>query len=316
MRRLFLTFDTEDFISENSVPVLHWILERLKKYDLEALFFITGHMAEKLRNFPAVVDMLGEHQIGYHSSSHSVHPALFEFTDVEEYEQAYRNSLERETAHVNPLTGEIEGKGGILALRELFHNKQIVSFRAPGHCWTPPHLQALRTLGIVLDFSTDLSATPVNFKEITFYPYPLLGLWHGDLYEYRLLLASLLRKTVSVLTIHPSLLANGDNWDSIYSASNPKKLSPPTPLSREETRQLLHSVDLLLANIAMLQKMQMVDTSPRLEADSRALKISKCDVERTYACSMRWALDQNYRPKFLLNHFFKFFEVNKQTSEP
>jgi len=316
MRRLFLTFDTEDFISENSIPVLKWILERLRKHELEALFFITAHMAEKLQSFPIVVDLLSEHQIGYHSSSHSVHPAIFEFTDVEDYQQACKISLERETAHINPLTGEIEGKGGILLLRELFHNRRIASFRAPGYCWTPPHLQALRTLGIVLDFSTDLSATPASFKDITFYPYPLISHWHGNSHEYRLLLTSLLKKTVSVLTIHPSLLANRDNWDSIYSASNPKKLSPPTPLSREETRQLLHSLDLLLGNIAMLQKMQMVDTTPRLEAYSRVLRMNKGDVERTYECSMRWALDQNYRPKFLLNHFFKFFEVNKQTSEP
>lgn len=152
MRKLQLTFDTEDFISPNSIWVLQWILKRLKKYDLQAWFFLTGHMAEKLENFPTVVDLLCEHQIGYHSSSHSVHPTIFEFTDVEDYEQAYQVSLERETAHIDPLTGEIDGKGGILTLRALFHTKQITSFRAPGHCWAPPHLEALRTLGIVSDF--------------------------------------------------------------------------------------------------------------------------------------------------------------------
>jgi hypothetical protein len=313
MRRLFLTFDTEDFISENSIPVLKWVLEQLKKHDLEALFFITGHMAEKLQNFPIVVDLLSEHQIGYHSSSHSVHPAIFEFTDVKDYEQAYRISLKRETAHINPLTGEIDGKGGILALRELFHSKQIVSFRAPGQCWTPPHLEALKTLGVAFDFSTDLSLVPVDFKGITFYPYPIMGHWQGKSSEHRLLLTSLLRKKLSVLTVHPSLLANKDEWDSIYFVSNPKSLSPPHPRGPDEIKQLLRSFDLLLSRIAGLQKIQIVETMPSLEKSNSCLTVNKSDVEKCYQTSMRWAFKLNRRPKFLLGHFFRFFEIDPRT---
>jgi peptidoglycan/xylan/chitin deacetylase (PgdA/CDA1 family) len=314
LRRLFLTFDTEDFISENSLPVLQWILERLKKHDMEALFFITGHMAEKLKGFPIIIDLLGEHQIGYHSSSHTVHPTIFEFTDVEDYGQAYRISLKRETSHINPLTGEIEGKGGILALRELFHSKQIVSFRAPGHCWTPPHLEALKTLGIAFDFSTDLSPLPIDFKGITFYPYPIMGHWQGKSWEHRLLLASLLRKKLSILTVHPSLLANKDEWDSIYFDSNPKSLSPPHSRSPDEIKKLLHSFDLLISRITRLQKTHMVETTPKFEKSNRDLKVNRSDVEECYQWSMRWALDQNYRPKFLLSHFFKFFQIDTQAS--
>lgn len=123
MHSFFLTFDTEDFISGNSVPGLHNILEQLKKYEITAFFFITGNMAEKLSNFPATVNLLREHQIGYHSSGHSIHPTIFEFTDVKSYDQAYQNSLIRETAHINPLTGAIEGSGGVKALRTLFPEK-------------------------------------------------------------------------------------------------------------------------------------------------------------------------------------------------
>ncbi|MDH5787842.1 MAG: hypothetical protein OEZ40_06095, partial [Candidatus Bathyarchaeota archaeon] len=300
--------DTEDFISQNSIWVLHWILEILKKYDLETLFFITGHMAEKLRNFPIVTDLLREHKIGYHSSSHSVHPTIFEFTDVENYEQAYRISLKREMAHVNPLTGEIEGKGGILAVRELFPNKQIVSFRAPGHCWTPPHLEALRTLGIMLDFSTNICFTPVSFKNITFYPYPAIGRWEGKPSEYRALLLSLIRNRLTVLTVHPSLLVNRDEWDSIYCNGNPKKLSSPHSRNPREVKRLLRRFDSLLRRIAKFQKMHIIETVPSLEKPNRNLRITKMDIEKCYQRSMRWAMKQNYRPKFLLSHFFRFFE--------
>ena len=121
-------------------------------------------MAEKLSSFPDTVELLCEHQIGYHSSSHSIHPTLFEFTDVESYEEAYQTSIIRETAHINPVTGEVEGSGGIQALRRLFPKKQIDSFRAPGYCWTPPHLDAMKTLGIKYDFSTNISIAPVQLS--------------------------------------------------------------------------------------------------------------------------------------------------------
>jgi peptidoglycan/xylan/chitin deacetylase (PgdA/CDA1 family) len=313
LRVLYLTFDTEDFISENSVWVLYWILERLKKHDLEALFFITGHMAEKLENFPAIVDLLGEHQIGYHSSSHSVHPTIFEFTDVEDYEQAYRISLERETAHINPLTGEIEGKGGILAVRSLFRKKQVVSFRAPGHCWTPPHLEALRTLGITSDFSTNIHSDAASFKNIAFYPYPVFIYWSGKASEYRILLLSLLRNRLNVLTLHPSLLVNKEEWDSIYRGGNPEKLLPPHPRNLDEIENLLHNFDLLLKQITELEKMHIVETATSLEIPRRNWSIGKTEIEKCYQYSMRWASRQNYEPKFLLNHFFKFFESTRTT---
>jgi hypothetical protein len=315
LRKFLLTFDTEDFISDNSVPVLHWILERLKKHDLEALFFITGHMAETLQNFPTVIDLLTEHQIGYHSSSHSVHPAIFEFTDVADYKEAYNNSLERDTAHINPCTGEIEGKGGIIALKRIFHRKHIESFRAPGHCWTPPHLEALKTLGIDFDFSTDLSSTPISFKDTTFYPYPVLGHWQGKAWEQRLLIGSILRKKQIVLTCHPSLLANETGWDSIYYYSNPKTLTPPKPRKPAEARHLLHNFDSLLSSISKLRKMQIIYTTPKLEPTNTTLKLNDSGIRECYDWSMRWAIDLcHYHPKFIFGHFLQFFKQTRSNA--
>lgn len=128
------------------MSALHHILELLQKYDVKTLFFITGHMAEKMRDFPKILDLIKDHEIGYHSSAHSVHPTIVEYTDVENYDIARQISLKRETSHINPLTGECEGKGGIILLKALFPKKEIISFRAPGFCWSPPHLEALKDL--------------------------------------------------------------------------------------------------------------------------------------------------------------------------
>ncbi|MEM2507148.1 MAG: polysaccharide deacetylase family protein, partial [Nitrososphaeria archaeon] len=96
--RLLLTFDVEDFINTNAIYSLLTLLRILNKYQMKAIFFITGHMAEKIANFPEIIDLLKNHEIGYHSSSHSVHPTIPEYTDVKSYEKAYEISIERETS--------------------------------------------------------------------------------------------------------------------------------------------------------------------------------------------------------------------------
>ena len=317
MHSFFLTFDTEDFISENSVPGLHKILELLKKHELTGLFFITGNMAEKLSNFPTTVNLLSEHQIGYHSSSHSIHPTLFEFTDVESYEEAYQTSLIRETSHINPLTGKIEGPGGIHALRALFPKKQIVAFRAPGYCWTPPHLEAMKTFGITHDFSTDMSIEPISYRGITFYPFTmLLANWQGGIREHFRLQRITLKRKISVLTIHPSTMVNKLDWDLIYYPNynnfklNPANLTQPPARSALETESKYQKFDLLLRHLSTLRKLKLLEVTPELIIANKTMCPMSKDVTKFYKLSIFWAEGFGYKPKFLNDHFFRFFEMN------
>jgi peptidoglycan/xylan/chitin deacetylase (PgdA/CDA1 family) len=318
LHSFFLTFDTEDFISENSVPGLHNILELLKKHELSGLFFITGNMAEKLSNFPATVDLLSEHQIGYHSSSHSVHPTIFEFTDVKSFEEAYQTSLIRETAHINPLTGAIEGSGGIHALQALFPKKQIVAFRAPGYCWTPPHLDAMKTLGITHDFSTNISIDPISYRGTTFYPFPiLLANWQGGIREHSYLQRLTLKREISVLTIHPSIMVNQLDWDLIYFKYNNFKLNPanlaqPPARSPAEVTSIFRKFDLLLRHLKALQKVQFLKVTPTLKTANKTLYPTIEDAEKCYNLIVKWAEGYGYNPRFLHSHFNQFFEANSR----
>ena len=317
MHSFFLTFDTEDFISENSIPGLHNILELLKKHELTGLFFITGHMAEKLSRFPDTVNLLNEHQIGYHSSSHSVHPTLFEFTDVESYKEAYQTSIIRETAHINPLTGEIEGSGGIHALQKLFPKKQIVAFRAPGYCWTPPHLEAMKTLGIAYDFSTDISVDPLSYRGITFYPFTILPTnWQGGVREHSYLQRLTLKRNISVLTIRPSTMINQLDWDLIYYHKfnsfklNPLSLAEPPPRSHAEVISKYRRFDLLLRHLTNLQKLRLLKITPELKRTNKTLCQASINVAKLYNFSIKWAEGFEYKPKFLYNHFVRFFDID------
>ncbi len=324
LHKFLLTFDTEDIISDNSILGLHNLLELLGKHEITALFFITGNMAEKLFAFPKTVDLLSQHEIGYHGSSHSVHPTIFEFTDVENYLDAYRVSLVRETSHVNPLTGEIEGSGGIKALQMLFPRKKITAFRAPGYCWSPPHMDALKTLGVIYDFSTQICNEPVRYREITFYPFTILlnnwyGYWTGGMLEHIRLQRHVFRRETSVLTIHPSKMVNECDWDSIYYSKfndrllNPKNLVRLPPKSPAEVRLIFRKFDLLIRHLGTLQKTHLLRVISKPTPTTKALSPTLEDAEKCYRLSIGWAEGYGYNPKFLHNHFLQFFQLN-QTS--
>lgn len=310
---IILTFDVEDFISNNSTWALQIILEYLEEFGLKAIFFITGHMAERLQNFPEITNFLKDHEIGYHSSSHSVHPTIFEFTDISDYKEAYSISQRRETAHINPLNGKVEGKGGIHSLRKLCPTKKIIAYRSPGYCWSPPHIEAIRDLGIRFDSSTNLAnasrTTSVHYKGITFYPCPTVAHWTGRVSDYRDFMLPLLRNKISVLGLHPSLFVNRNEWDSIYHSGNPKHITKPLMRNHHEIKSLFSRFNLLLSQLAWLQKTKVVNITTDLKKSDKEMTMNEEAVERCYETSVMWAQQYfNYKPRFFRQHFFEFFD--------
>jgi len=308
-RTIFLTFDVEDFVNDRSIKALNCILDMLKKNKLEALFFITGPMAEKLALHEEILNLLCEHQIGYHSSSHSVRPTIPEYTDVEDYDEAILAAVRRETSHINPLTGEIEGKGGIHVLRELFASNRIEAFRAPDYCWTPPHLEALYTLGILYDFSTKIVHEPASNKGITFYPYPMCHYWEGKSCYTGLAHSVVARKT-TVLNFHDWHFVNSKAWDGFYGKGNPEKLLKVPPRSHELTEKMFVSFESFLKKLKALEKTGIVRVTPKLENPGKRLEIDRVHIEQACKEIAAWSKDHYfYRPKYLHRHFKTFFEA-------
>jgi peptidoglycan/xylan/chitin deacetylase (PgdA/CDA1 family) len=296
-------------INSRSIAALYAILNILKKHNVKALFFITGHFAEKLRSFSGILDMLQAHEIGYHSTCHSVRPNIFEYTDLINYQDAYEISLKRETAHINAMSGEVEGRGGIEVLRDLFPGKKIETFRAPGFSWSPPHLEALASVGFKYDFSTNLSLIPVHYKGITFYPMPTLIDWKATPNYYKDLLSSVLTERITVLDFHPNRFVNQNHWDLFFP-------NPAPQLSVTQTKLLLLRFEALLTVITLLQKSKLTETSPKLKESKTELGISEVDVEKVLKQIALWPLSQfNYKPRYLRSHLSAFFNCNKHLQQ-
>jgi hypothetical protein len=266
-------------------------------------------MAEKISNFPEILDLIKDHEIGYHSSAHSVRPTIIEYTDVKDYDLAQQISLKRETSHINPLTGECEGKGGITFLKALFPKNEVTSFRAPGFCWSPPHLEALKELGIQYDFSTNLSPTSISYKGLTFYPSATFidGI---SVLRYRMILKELLRSTSTVLVFHPHYFVNADHWDSIYFSGNPQRLRQVKQRTWKDTKVILRKFELFLKHFSLLQKSGIIEITPPLEKSKKEPTFTKNEAIQAYQTSISWAKNYfRYKPKFIREHFEKFFNA-------
>lgn len=263
-------------------------------------------MAEKLARFPQIVDLFDEHEIGYHSTSHSVHPTIFEYTDVEDYQEAYHVSLSREVAHINPMSGAIEGRGGIEALRDLFPRKKIESFRAPGFSWSPPHLEALTHLGVRYDFSTDFSDVPVEYRGVTFFPFPSFF----DSVPLRSFLRSAMRRKVTVVDFHPNFFVNEDWWDSIFFSGNPNKLDSVAPRKANRVKSMFRRFEVLLRIVDALSKMKITEPCTGVAESETKLDSRNINIDNVYRIIASWPVKRfNYEPRFIRSHLSHFFEL-------
>jgi len=311
--QVLLTFDIEgpapieDFFNDVAVDCLRTTLDLLDDKDVRGFFFITGSAAEKLCEYPDLVRQLSRHEIGYHSSSHSIRPRIVEYTDVRNYDEAVSISLKRETSHVDG-NGRIKGEGGILALREVFPRKDIICFRAPFLAWTPPHLEALRKLGIKFDFSASIANCPISFRGVTFYPFPipiddcLLATFvrrEPNRVFPTPILGMLLRRRVTVFFMHPTNLRVGNAFgdrDMCQIAGNVR------------TKINISLLQLLLERMLILQRLNLIEISSSLSRNWRSLHLEETDIERIYWQSVRSQIDLfGYSPRFILSHFRRFF---------
>lgn len=311
--KIYFTFDCEDFINDRSLYALQRILELLHGHNIRGLFFITGHVAERLGNTHGVLDLLEEQTIGYHSTSHSVRPTIIEYTDVDEYDYARKISLERETKHINPITGNVEGKGGILLLKDLFPKHNITSYRAPGFAYSPPHIEALTELGIKCDFSTRLSKRAIYFKNITFYPYPIV-IDYVRPTSYVRIMNALRRSYPIIFDFHPNYLVNDGYWDSVYFSGNPDKLFETKPKKRNEVETHFKRLESFFKKMCYFESLGMLEIEPSLGLGDTKQNFKTENILEEYQRSVKWVKEYlGYNPSHVYSHFLKYFEVSQHS---
>jgi len=338
VKEVFLTFDVEgppfneDYMDDRALRSLLKTLHMMNKYELKGLFFILGSVVGKIRGNHEVMELLQQHEIGYHSSSHCIRPMIFEYTDVENYDEAVEESSIRENSTINLRTGRVLGEGGILSLKRAFPDKKIQSFRAPFLCWTPPHLEAMRICGLRYDFSTRISEVPNRrprqHRGITFYPHPIsIDSRASPVGSIRtlprrgivpaFLFSDLIKQECTVLMKHPAMLTyhtprrNSNSHFLVAKDSVPNK-----PRGNFNSTTLVFSTEMLFSELKMLQEIGTVKITPELKMSSTAVDLSRVNCREAYEMSM-WAPRKFFgvKPKYLFGHFKSFLNGQSNVCE-
>lgn len=324
--RYFLTFDVEgapgheDFMDSRSLDGLLTTLKLLKRFNLKGLFFITGTVAEKVCGNSAIFELLNDHEIGWHSSNHSLKPTLPQHLDLPDYNEAINTAIQRETSDIDPLTGKIVSNGGIHRLRELFPNKKVDFFRAPFNYLTPPHVEASKSLGFKHIFSGDFSDNAFMHKGLMFHPSatfiddPLTKIVQID-YGKKTLTSPFLKASVNpsiIFGMHPSSLMYKEGPPA---ALKSRYLNPMRPLRIEWRTGLLAAFNsnALRSFFFYLSKLQKrMNANRYLPVGSAASQTyaAEFNTERTIQYCLYVAKTLfNYTPKFLRRHYDIFFEM-------
>lgn len=327
--QVFLTVDVEgpapheDVLDQRTQFVLMTIMKKLRRNKLRGLFFLCGSVVSAVQNNPEIREALQSHEVGYHSSTHSFRPLIFEFTDVQDYNEAMRVSFDKETEpvvtnwvkNVQRKGARIAQRRGFLAFQEMFPECKIVSFRAPFMSWSPPHLEVLQSLGISYDFSSSVASRPFYYRGILFYPsgIPLdglpnvVGFWGEDPshaknggFKLNLTVPRILSSPCTVLSLHPARLVFKVKRGYL------KKGSKDVERGSLDVAVRLCVIELLFMQLNVLQRMKLIEVTPPLRIEKSPLP--EFDLRAAYDRSVYAARKLfHYNPRFLYSHFKKFF---------
>ncbi len=136
MTRVILSFDTEDFLTPEADDAVLRCAQILAKHGVRGCFCLVGERARALRQRGRldVIQALRQHEIEYHSDTHSLHPRMAEYLEGMDWDDGVAEVIRRESR-------------GIEDVAEVF-GQFPMAFIRPGNDWAPQVLRAMDLLGI------------------------------------------------------------------------------------------------------------------------------------------------------------------------
>jgi peptidoglycan/xylan/chitin deacetylase (PgdA/CDA1 family) len=131
-----LWFDTEDYILPQSDDAAKRVAEILSREGVHATFKVVGEKGRTLerRVRRDVIEALAQHEIGYHSNTHSQHPTVAEYESRLDWEEGAVEFTRRE-------------RPGFEDVRRIF-GKAPTCYGQPGSSWAPQVFPALKSWGV------------------------------------------------------------------------------------------------------------------------------------------------------------------------
>lgn len=218
--KVLFFFDTEDFIQPRSADAIVQLAKMLEAEGIKGHFAMIGYLGKKLvdwRRFD-VLDALKAHWIGTQTLYHSLHPNITEYTDIEDFDAAYRRALEEESRAI----GMLEAATG--------HEKMWCAVM-PGNGNSIVGLYLYADLGIPFfgggtgmydDLSHCGDIWYCNQRHLN-YAYNLRlesFIGHWDEARIRARMDDLARQKVVTFYMHPHMAVCSRHWDWVFAGGN------------------------------------------------------------------------------------------------
>jgi peptidoglycan/xylan/chitin deacetylase (PgdA/CDA1 family) len=133
---VLIWFDTEDYILPQSDDAAKRLAVFLTQQGIKATFKVVGEKARTLerRGRRDVIGALAQHEIGYHSNTHSQHPTPAEYESQLDWEEGVEEFQRRE-------------RSGFDDLKRIF-GQTPTCYGQPGSSWAPQSFAALKKWGV------------------------------------------------------------------------------------------------------------------------------------------------------------------------
>lgn len=135
--KVLLFFDTEDFTCDRSNDAIRDIANILTEEKVVGHFNMVGLLCEELVRLRRmdVLDSLKGHAIGSQTYGHSLHPAICELSDKEDFREAYRDVMAQEAEAIG-------------MIRAATATDRVIFQDPPGNSWSYVSFYAYADMGV------------------------------------------------------------------------------------------------------------------------------------------------------------------------
>lgn len=269
-----LWFDTEDYILPQSDDAAKRIAAFLTQQGIRATFKVVGEKARVLdrRGRRDVIGALSQHEIGYHSNTHSQHPTVAEYESTLDWQTGVEEFTRRE-------------KPGFEAVRRVFRQAPTC-YGQPGSSWAPQSFAALNNWGVKVYLD---EGSQVGLDGQPFWYGGLLNIFNirdgsklrpnadwsnradaqADFHDMHLRLTSRPNGGLVSLYFHPCEFVHREFWDAVNfargSSPSPDDWKVPPMKSPEESEKAFKYFEELVTYMMSFQRVEFVTASETLQ---------------------------------------------------
>ena len=297
--KVMLFFDTEDFTCDRSNDAIRDLANILTEENVVGHFNMVGLLCEELVRLRRmdVLDSLKGHAIGSQTYGHSLHPTICELSDKEDFREAYRDVLAKESEAIG-------------MIRAATATDRVIFQDPPGNSWSYVSFYAYADLGVRFICGSGFTDHPFASKGaygaggVVRKNNVAMGLWYCNCYhvpysslfglegflpdkdreppDVKKILDASAKRDMIVFYMHPHMVLKTRHWDGLnYKKKNLVpwgKWIPAPDRPAEDTKVFYERFRSFVRTIKADDRFEFIDLRDFEKTLKPRVAISRADV--------------------------------------